>query len=81
MPERTGKIMTATAELLLMERDEEHEARLKAEARADAAEKKYEALVQRVKPLLETIQKMEKPASEIERILATLRTTEPDASG
>lgn len=81
MPQGTGKIMTATAELLLMERNEEHEARLKAEARADAAEKKYEALVRRVKPLLEIIQKMEKPASEIEGILATLRTKDPDGSG
>lgn len=61
----TGKIMNATSELLLMERNEEHEARLKAEARAYAEEKKYEALVQSVKTLLETIQKVEKLASEI----------------
>lgn len=81
MPEGKKKFMSATAELLMMERNEEREARLKAEARADEAEKKYEALVRCVKPLLETVQKMEGPASEIEGILAALRETESEGRG
>ncbi len=65
--------LSATAELLLIERNEEHEARLKAEARANAAVKKYKVLARSVKHLLKTLQ-IEKPTSEIEEVLTALRS-------
>lgn len=78
MPEANRKFMTSTAELLLTERNEEREARLLAEARATAAERKYEDLVIRVESLLETIRRMEASTTRIKEILAGLHKEDPD---
>ncbi len=75
MPQDKKKFMNATAELLLIERNEEMEARKRAEVRAEVAERKYEDLVRCVRPLLEAVQKMEEPAGKIEAVLAELRKT------
>ncbi len=81
MAEGSKKFMSATAELLLMERNEAQEAQRSAEARAAAAERKYEDLVEALRPLFETIKKMEKPASEISAILAGFRTEDQTERG